>query len=132
MLKTILFYVQKLFSSKFIIKGRCKKCGQCCRNIVFFIGDSAIKTEEQFESVKQLKKSYNHFFISGVDNDEALLFTCKSLNSDNSCRDYFFRSINCRNYPKINKTFIINGGKPLDNCGFYFDVDKKFSNYLKH
>lgn len=130
MFRSIRFFIQKFLSSKFIVKGKCKKCGQCCRNIVFFIGDSTIKTESQFESLKKLNKSYNHFFISGIDDDESLLFTCKSLKSDNTCKDYHFRSINCRNYPKINKTFIINGGKPLENCGFYFDVDKKFSNYL--
>lgn len=130
MLKTIRFHIQKLLSSKFIIKGKCKKCGQCCRNIVFFIGDSTIKTEPQFESLKKFNKSYNHFFISGVDDDKSLLFTCKSLSDDNTCRDYLFRSINCRNYPKINKTFIVNGGKSLDGCGFYFDVDKNFSKYI--
>lgn len=130
MLKTIKFQIQKLLSSKFIIKGKCKKCGQCCKNIVFFIGDSTIKAESQFESLKEFNKSYNHFFISGVDNDKSLLFTCKSLLDDNTCRDYFFRSINCRKYPKINKTFIVNGGKPLDGCGFSFDVNKKFSKYL--
>lgn len=132
MFRTIIFQFQKFLSSKFVVKGKCNKCGQCCRNIVFFIGDDTIKTEAQFESLKLLNKSYNHFFISGVDEDAALLFTCKSLKTDNSCRDYFFRSINCRNYPKINKTFIINGGKPLDGCGFYFDVDKKFSNYINN
>lgn len=131
MFKAVTFYLQKLFSSKFVIKGKCKKCGQCCRNIVFFIQDSTIKTESQFEDLKRFNKSYNHFFISGVDDDKSLLFTCKSINPDNTCKDYFFRSINCRNYPKVNKKFIINGGKPLDGCGFYFDVDKKFSNYLK-
>lgn len=130
MIKHIIFQIQKKFSSKFILKGKCKQCGECCRNIVFYIHESPIKTEKQFESLKNWKKNYNHFFISGKDVDGAILFTCKSLGENGKCKDYFFRSLACRNYPKINTQFILNGGKPLDNCGFYFDVDKNFSEYI--
>ena len=131
MIKNAIFQLQKLFSSKYIIKGKCKKCGECCKNIVFYINKTPIKTEEEFERLKKWKKKYNHFFISSVDEDGALLFTCKSLTKNNTCKDYIFRSINCRNYPKINNEFIINGGKPLENCGYRFDIDKKFSTYLE-
>lgn len=132
MFKSLRFQFSKLFSSKFILKGKCKKCGKCCRNIVFYIEDKPIKTKEQFEKLKEWKKSYKNFYISGIDDDEALLFTCKSLNENNTCRDYMFRAIGCRNYPKIDKDFIINGGKPLDGCGYYFGVDKDFRDYLNN
>lgn len=130
MIKQILFLIKKKSSSKFVLKGKCKQCGQCCRNIVFYINEQPIQTEKQFESLKKWKKTYNHFFISRKDMDGALLFTCKSLANNGKCKDYLFRSLACRNYPKINTQFILNGGKPLDNCGFYFDVNKSFSNYL--
>lgn len=130
MIKNIIFQIQKKLSSKFILKGKCKRCGQCCKNIVFYIDDKTIQTEKQFENLKGWKKKYNHFFISGKDTDGALLFTCRSLGQNNKCKDYFFRSLACRNYPKINTQFIINGGKSLDECGFYFDVNKNFSDYL--
>ncbi len=130
MFKNLLFYFKKLSSSKFVSKGDCKKCGECCKNIVFYIGDNTVKTEEQFDSLIKFSKSYNHFFISGKDEDDSLLFTCKSLKSDNTCKDYVMRSIECRRYPKINNKFIINGGKPLDGCGYYFEVDKNFNEYL--
>ena len=125
------FYKKKFQSSKYILKGHCVRCGACCRNIVFKIDDKFVKTEEDFEELKKIKKIYNHFYISGKDKDRALLFTCKSLTDDNRCKDYFFRSFYCRNYPYIIPEFIANGGKPLDGCGYYFDVDKKFSEFLK-
>ena len=130
MFDKIRFVFSKMFSSKFVLGGSCNKCGMCCKNIVFFVNDEPIKTDKQFESLKKWKKSYEHFFVSGVDTDGALLFTCKSLSNENRCKDYLFRALPCRSYPKINKDFIINGGKPLDGCGYYFEVDKKFSDYL--
>ena len=43
------FFLQKLFSSKFIVGGKCKMCGTCCRNIVFYIGKKIISDEKEFE-----------------------------------------------------------------------------------
>jgi Fe-S-cluster containining protein len=131
MIKHIIFWFQKLFSSKFVLNGKCKQCGQCCRKIAFYLDKKLIKTKQQFEKLKKLNKKYNHFYISGRDIDGALFFTCKSLTDDNKCKDYMFRSIACRNYPKINPEFIINGGEPLDNCGYNFGVNKKFSEYIE-
>ncbi len=131
MLSNIKFIISKLKSSKFMIKGKCRGCGKCCSNIVFFVNDKPIQTKKQFELLKNWKKSYEHFFISGIDDDGALLFTCRSLDTNNKCKDYVFRSLACRNYPRIKNDFIINGGKPLDGCGYYFDVDKKFRDYIE-
>ena len=58
--------------------------------------------------------------------------TCKEISDDNKCKVYFFRGLGCRAYPKKNTKFLINGGKPLDGCGYYFEPDKKFESYLKH
>ena len=131
MLVNLKFILEKFFSSKFILRGACKKCGSCCRNIVFYIGKETVKTEEQFDSLIRFNKSYSHFIPSGNDSDGSILFTCKSLKSDNSCSAYLFRSVECRRYPIVNNKFIINGGKLLDGCGYYFEVDKKFEEYLK-
>ncbi len=132
MIEFIKFFFKKKFqSSKYILTGKCKQCGQCCRNIVFVIKDDYVKTEEQFERLKEFKKIYNHFYISGRDKDRALLFTCKSLRDDNKCKDYLWRSFFCRNYPQIIPKFIYNGGTPLDNCGYQFKVDKKFHEFLE-
>lgn len=128
----------KLFSSKYIVKGKCKQCGQCCKTILFSDENGYIKSKEAFKNLQKRNRRYLHFTINGVIEDEnnsffngALMFKCKSLREDGKCGRYFFRSLWCRDYPSINSDFIYNGGQTLDNCGFYFDVDKKFSEYLK-
>ena len=135
----ISYFKNRLGSSKYVVKGECKRCGKCCENILFSDEDGYIKTAEGFEALKKRNLRYHHFFIVGKmegesDNQKdicgALLFKCKSLDDNKQCRQYFFRSLYCRDYPSINKTFISQGGETLDGCGFYFDVDKKFKDYL--
>ena len=130
MFEYIKFQISKLFSSKYVRKGSCKICGNCCKNIVFYIGEDAVSTQEQFEALKKWNKSYNNFALSGKDENGALLFTCKCLDKNNKCKVYYLRSINCRLYPNPDKIFLANRGKLLDNCGYYFDTNKKFKDYL--
>ena len=130
MFKYLKYIYQKLTSSKFVRKGKCNRCGNCCRNILLYVEDEPIRTEEQFEKVKEWEKHYNNFFISGKDERGALLFTCREIDDNNRCKVYFFRGLGCRNYPKKDTKFLINGGKPLDGCGYYFEPDKSFKNFL--
>ena len=129
----------RMATSKYVIKGECKKCGKCCENILFSDEKGYIKTEEEFSALKKRNLRYHHFFIAGKmegespdpkDSRGALLFKCKSLDENKQCKQYYFRSFYCRDYPSINKTFISRGGETLDGCGFYFDVNKKFKEYL--
>ena len=79
---------------------------------------------------------YRNFRISGVVKDKldfqngALKFECKFISKNNRCLIYLFRPMFCRDYPNINPELIYNGVEMLDECGFYFDVDKKFDSYL--
>lgn len=132
MLKNIKFFIQYFSSSKFIRKGKCNRCGNCCRNILLYIEDEPIKTEEQFEKVKEWEKHYHNFYISGKSETGALLFTCKEIDENNKCKVYFFRGLGCRMYPKKDTKFLINGGKPLDGCGYYFEPNKPFNTYFKN
>ncbi len=120
-------------SSKYIKKGKCNKCGNCCRNIILTLGDNTpIRTEEQFERVKEWDKHFCNFYISGKDENEVLQFTCNALDKNNKCKVYFLRGFGCRMYPKKDTKFLINGGKPLDGCGYYYEPNKSFSSFLKH
>lgn len=130
MLKYLKFIIQYFDSSKYIRKGNCKKCGNCCRNILLYIEDEPIKTAEQFEKVKVWAKHYHNFFISGKNENGLLLFTCKEIDDNNKCKVYFFRGLGCRLYPKKDTKFLINGGKPLDGCGYYFEPNKPFKSYI--
>ena len=130
MFKTIKFFFDRLFSSKYIVKGKCRQCGNCCRNILFYIGEKVVTTEEEFEKIKKFEKKYNNFYISGKGEKGELLFACKALREDGKCSVYHFRSVQCRFYPKISQKFVYNGGQPLDGCGYKFDINKKFRDYI--
>ena len=131
------FYFLKLFTSKYRIKGKCNCCGACCRNIVFMIEDNYVTNEEQFEKLKEFDKKYYHFEISGKSSrrekngQHVLLFRCKSLDENNRCRDYFFRSIYCREYPKVTDKIKLGGCETFDTCGYEIEIDKKFKEYLE-
>ena len=95
MLKNFFLYLKflynKTFSAKYVVKGKCKACGKCCRSIVFYDGKTLIKTKEQFEQAKLKNKRMNLFEISGRDEtDGALTFVCKSLGEDGKCKHIGF------------------------------------------
>lgn len=133
----IFLIYNQLFSSKYVVKGKCKRCGNCCRNILFSTSEGYVKDEKVFKKMQKKYKYYRNYRISGVIKDKkdfqngALTFECKFISKDNKCKIYLFRPIFCRDYPNINPQLIYEGVTMLDGCGFYFDVDKKFDNYLK-
>ncbi|MBQ2984422.1 MAG: YkgJ family cysteine cluster protein [Candidatus Gastranaerophilales bacterium] len=132
----ILEIKNKLFSSKYVLKGKCKRCGRCCRNILFSTKEGYIKDENIFKDMQKKYRYYKNFRISGkIENKQdfqngALTFECKFISKNNKCLIYPIRPIFCRDYPNINPELIYNGVKMLDECGFYFDVNKKFEEYL--
>ena len=127
----ILFFIYAFKSAKYTIKGKCKACGKCCRNLVFKIGDDPVRTEEEFERIKKFDKRYEIFYSSNAfgENGE-MLFTCKYLSKNGKCKIHPFRSFVCRNYPKINSKFFSNGGKLLEGCGYTIEPNKKFKEFL--
>ena len=77
-----------MLSSRYVLEGKCNQCGNCCRNITFWVGKDAIQTEKQFDLLRNWDKNYNNFFISGKDERGILLFTCKSLDDNGKCKMY--------------------------------------------
>ena len=140
----IKYFKNQFGTSRYVIKGKCKKCGKCCETILFSDENGYIKTEEDFLELRKRNRRYYHFEINGRHGENwtkediknrkiiqgALYFKCKSLGKDKKCKNYFFRSLYCRDYPSINPDFISAGGETIDGCGFYFDIDKKFNEYL--
>lgn len=131
MWKTLIFWFQRLTSSKYKLSGKCKKCGNCCKTITFFIGKRPITDENEFFRMQEFDKKYKNFEINGKNENGTLLFKCKSLNDNGKCKSYHFRSLNCRLYPRINQKFVHDGGKPLDGCGYKFIKSKKFIEFIK-
>lgn len=128
----LIFYIKSFFSNRQRVKGKCKACGLCCKTIVFFVGENAVKTEEQFELLKRWDKKYNNFEIAGKSFDDALYFKCKSLKDDGKCGVYHFRSLACRMYPKYNAPFFTRGEGIKKECGYYLEPDKKFKDFLEN
>lgn len=134
----IQYLKNKMYSSKYVVKGKCKQCGKCCATILFSDENGYIKTPEDFIELQKKNSRFRQFVINGrVDDTEennaqygALLFKCRALKDDGKCSRYFLRSLFCRDYPSVNPLFIQMGGTTLDECGYYFDVNKKFSEYL--
>ncbi len=127
----IKFYFFKIFTSKYKIEGKCNQCGECCKNIVFMIDDKYVCSEEQFEKMKNFDKKYHHFEINKKNEKGVLLFRCKSLDENNKCRDYFWRSIYCRAYPNITEKIRLGGCETFETCGFKIVPDKKFEDFLE-
>ncbi len=130
-LQYLSFYFNKLFTSKYKLEGKCNQCGACCRNIVFMIEDEYVRTEKQFDSLKNFDKKYMHFEINGKDEKGVLLFKCKSLDENNKCKDYLFRSLYCRAYPFVTDKIKLGGCETFESCGFKIKINKSFNDYLK-
>ena len=60
----------KLFSSKYVLKGKCKKCGKCCRNILFSTTQGYVKDEKLFKEMQKKHRYYRNFRISGTVKDK--------------------------------------------------------------
>lgn len=126
----------KLTSSEYVVKGKCRQCGQCCTCILFSNENGYIKDEETFREMQKKHFIYRNFYPNGKVTNEteelegAMLFKCKHL-KNNKCGIYLIRPFFCRDYPAVNPKFIEMGGVTLDKCGFYFEADKKFEDYLK-
>lgn len=94
------------------------------------IEDEYVKTEKQFEDLKNFDAKYNHFEIAGKNDRGVILFRCKSLDNNNRCKDYFFRSLYCRAYPMVTDKIRLGGCATFDTCGYKITIDKKFKEYL--
>lgn len=130
MFKLIKFYINKLFSPKYVLKGKCRQCGNCCRNIVFYAYDKPIKEIGIFNKFKKKNKYLNNFQQTGMNEQGELLFTCKSLGNNNLCKNYILRSIYCRKYPLVKS---LSCGKilpTLPECGYEIVPQKKFTDFL--
>lgn len=130
MIKWIKYFINILTAPKYKRSGYCKQCGECCRSIVLSDNGKEIRSVEEYELLRQKYKKYNHFEPIKLNKQGILLFKCKSLGIDNRCKDYFFRSLYCRQYPNIDKKFILAGGVLLNGCGYKIAPSKKFSDYL--
>ena len=113
------FVPQKI---KYEIEGNCNKCGNCCREI----RSDGLKNEKELKFMQFIFPHYKRFFITGRDENNNIILSCKYLTPDGKCSVYDKRPKLCRDYPK--KSISLNLAMPND-CG-YKVIKKDFKDYL--
>ena len=103
------------------VKGQCKKCGKCCKEIRI-----KLRNKKHFKIIQFLFPLYRQFYIIKVDDKENLVLGCKHLNDNGTCNIYKFRPLVCRNYPMNPPSFF---SETIDGCGYEI-VKKEFKDYL--
>ena len=113
------FIPQKI---KYKIDGKCNKCGNCCRQIRAY----GLKSEKELKFMQFIFPWYKRFFITGKDENNDFILSCKHLNENGSCNVYKTRPFVCRNYPK---RYIFFNAQMPDGCGYKI-IKKEFKDYL--
>jgi len=125
------FYHLKILKRNYYRFGKCKQCGCCCENIYVRHGGNVIKTEEEFENIKN-NDSYTFYkHIEIIDKDDfGLIFSCKKFDKNKRlCTDHKNRPSICRNYPS--EEIFKMGAQLQSDCGYSFEPIEKFSEILK-
>lgn len=112
-----------------VIKGECNRCGSCCRDLILVDDDKIVRTESDFNRLKQKFPQYQIFSIKTVNKDGDLVFRCRCLTEDNTCSIHPQRPGICINYPA--KEIIKRGGRLFQNCGFSAQPIVDFNDLLQ-
>ncbi|MBQ8635675.1 YkgJ family cysteine cluster protein, partial [bacterium] len=124
------FYYLKILKKRYFRCGKCLKCGCCCENIYVRHNGDVIKTQEEFENIKNNDSYsfYHHISVIGKD-DFGLIFECNKFDKEKRiCKDHKNRPSICRNYPS--EEIFSFGAQLQDKCGFSFEPIEKFDEIL--
>lgn len=108
--------LKKLFPTRYKIDGRCKMCGNCCREIRMKISKAYLSSKFFTELVIRWISWLFDFYLIKIDFEyQDLVFSCHHRGDDGKCQNYFWRPSICRNYPLLDYF-----KKPvfLPGCGF--------------
>lgn len=100
------------------VVGRCKLCGECCREVMLMDDGKWIYTRAQFTRLIMDKSDYERFEPVGGGGSSPIRFTCTNLGEDNLCVDHEFRPGVCRAYPTVGLYY--RGGELLSFCGYKY------------
>lgn len=125
------FYHLRILKRKYFRYGKCRMCGCCCENIYVRHGNKIIKTNEQFEKIKQNDNYSFYKHITPINQDDfGLIFSCNKFDKEKRlCTDHENRPTICKNYPS-EEIFKI-GAQLKDSCGYYFEPIEKFKEIFK-
>ena len=127
-LKRISFLINRIFfPSNMKITGKCRQCGECCRNIIIINEGKIIKDLTVFEQIKDSDPFYQNLIFHKICESGFLRFTCLYL-LNNRCSAYQSRPVICKHYPSVR--MFKYGGALTENCGFAIEARKSFSYFL--
>lgn len=124
MLEYILFLIDKFTPAEYRLEGECKKCGKCCR-LMYSLDHF---TTFDFKVTQFLFPDYKRFEIIGKDIRGDMIFKCKLIQDDNTCKDYKKRLNMCKRFPNVKYGSL---GKTPEGCGFRLVPIKKFNDILE-
>lgn len=105
-----------LFRSRWVLEGKCRKCGTCCKEIYLRITPRQLSSKLFTELAVRWTSWIFDFELLRIDYENCyLVFSCKHLRSDGKCGSYFWRPNICRNYPLVD---YFEEPKVLPDCGF--------------
>ncbi|MDQ7823554.1 MAG: YkgJ family cysteine cluster protein [Candidatus Eremiobacteraeota bacterium] len=119
----------RVLGKSFLVKGKCRRCGRCCRQMALTLGGRKIGTEEDFDTLKKLFPAYQRFVIQGTAPGGALVFSCTRLGSENLCGDYRRRPSFCRQFPDV-QSFDLLHLLP-EGCGYSLIPLREFNEFLR-
>jgi Putative zinc- or iron-chelating domain len=94
--------VKKPFRTRWVLTGKCAKCGKCCQDIKLAIDPKLLSNAFIRELVVRWTSWVMGFDLKRIEyNPPYLVFGCKKLRQNGSCADYKWRPNVCRNYPLV-------------------------------
>ena len=104
------------FRTKWVRTGQCKKCGNCCHEIVLTMTPAQTRSPLFCTlAIKWISWLFDFILLRIDYQNQALVFTCKHLTDKGECNNYRWRPNVCRNYPLID---YFKQPRFLPNCGF--------------
>lgn len=107
---------KKLFRTRWVLDGKCRQCGNCCKEIYLKITPAQLKSRLFTNIAVHWITWLFDFNLLRIDYDHHyLVFNCKHLTLEGKCGNYFWRPNVCRNYPLVD---YFEEPKLLPGCGF--------------
>lgn len=98
------------------IAGHCRKCGECCKELVLCTDERWMTRKKDFEAFKVENPEYERLEIIGRDVRGLLIFRCTWLTEEGLCKDHEHRMDLCRDHPS--ETFYECGAELSPFCGY--------------
>ena len=105
-----------LFRSRWMRQGKCRECGQCCKEIYLRIEPRQLGSKLFSQlAIAWISWLFDFNLLRIEPERHYLVFNCKNQLPDGRCGNYFWRPSVCRNYPLVD---YFERPEFLPNCGY--------------